>query len=640
MRRSIAIKTIAFILCVISLMTTVFSVLGITVLISEEFYTKPIDSIREESAERILRGYAPGILEMALKNDEQEIKSFNNSRSFRFYIQQQSSSRFYTNYKGEQCDFVISFDFYSPASEDDTKRPIVLGTTDSNMEKYMFTAYILKEHRSLDELSIADALIKSMYAIRFAIYIIGGSALLLFIISLIILCCCAGWKKNEDKPRTCFFDKIPFDIFTVIYFSAACIALIPILDFYFEGIEIAAVAFGLTLLYSVMFTSYMFSLAARAKTGELFKNTVIGMFFSAIFRGTRFILRAISSVFLNLPAYAKTLLICCFIFLAQLVAFIFAINGNEILALFLFLILGTFVAVIAFYITYAVNKLIKGCELIANGVVDHRINASYLTSSFKKHASNLNNIGGGLSLALEEKLKSERFKTELITNVSHDLKTPLTSIVSYVDLIKTERRKEQPDEEKLTEYIDVLDRQSAKLRKLTEDLVEASKAQAGNLEVTPTQIELGEMLAQTRGEYEEKLASLGLKLIVHVPEAPVTVMADGKHLWRIFENLMNNICKYALEGTRVYVSIAETEGHTLITFRNTSKYELNVSAEELTERFVRGDASRNSEGSGLGLSIARSLAELNGARLDIYTDGDLFKVVIDFQNSRSKNEPF
>ena len=230
---------------------------------------------------------------------------------------------------------------------------------------------------------------------------------------------------------------------------------------------------------------------------------------------------------------------------------------------------------------------------------------------------------------MDESVKSERFKTELITNVSHDIKTPLTSIINYVDLL----RKEELANENAEEYLEVLARQSNRLKKLIEDLMEASKASTGNLAVNLERLEAGVSMTQTVGEFEDKMQANQLELLVEKPEQPVYIMADARHLWRVIDNLMNNICKYAQPGTRVYIDLKERDGRAVITLRNTSKYPLNISAEELMERFVRGDSSRNTEGSGLGLSIARSLMELMGGTFAIFVDGDLFKVVLEFETA-------
>ena len=245
---------------------------------------------------------------------------------------------------------------------------------------------------------------------------------------------------------------------------------------------------------------------------------------------------------------------------------------------------------------------------------------------FKEHAENLNSISDGISIAVEEKLKSERFKTELITNVSHDIKTPLTSVINYVDLIK----KEKPENNKIKEYVDVLVKQSNRLKKLVEDLVEASKASSGNLAVELSPCDAQIALEQAVGEYSEKLKLKNLELVLKMVDSPINILVDGKYLWRIFDNLLSNICKYSLNGSRVYISLSKRNDIAEFCFKNISSYELEITPEELTERFVRSDKSRSSEGSGLGLSIAKNLTELQKGSFEVITDGDLFKVTIKF----------
>ncbi len=263
---------------------------------------------------------------------------------------------------------------------------------------------------------------------------------------------------------------------------------------------------------------------------------------------------------------------------------------------------------------------------MAQGNLSYKIDVDKMFWECRKHGENLNRIGEGMSRAVDERMKSERLKTELITNVSHDIKTPLTSIINYVDLLS----KEELYNDKAAEYLEVLNRQSSKLKKLIEDLVEASKASSGNMSVDSQQLEAGVFVTQTVGEFEEKLKAAGLELIVSKPEETVYIMADGRHVWRVIDNLMNNICKYAQPGSRVYVNLDATNIHVSITFRNISKFPLNINGEELMERFVRGDKSRNTEGHGLGLSIAQSLMKLNSGDMKIIVDGDLFKVILAF----------
>ncbi|MDE6108283.1 MAG: HAMP domain-containing histidine kinase, partial [Oscillospiraceae bacterium] len=234
------------------------------------------------------------------------------------------------------------------------------------------------------------------------------------------------------------------------------------------------------------------------------------------------------------------------------------------------------------------------------------------------------------STAVDERLKSERFKAELITNVSHDLKTPLTSIINYVDLLK----KEDIQEEKAREYIEVLDRKSQRLKKLTEDLVEASKASTGTLTVNAERLGVVQLVEQALGEYSAKFENAGLTLVSTLPPEEVYVRADGRHLWRILDNLMGNCVKYALSGTRVYLEVVKWDGNVIFSLKNISANQLNVPPEELMERFVRGDESRTTEGSGLGLSIARSLTDLQGGTFRLSIDGDLFKAAVSFPEAK------
>ena len=249
-----------------------------------------------------------------------------------------------------------------------------------------------------------------------------------------------------------------------------------------------------------------------------------------------------------------------------------------------------------------------------------------MVADLRSHGENLNSIAVGMNRAVDERMRSERFKTELITNVSHDIKTPLTSIINYADLIA----REPTDNEKIHEYCEVLTRQSERLKKLIEDLVEASKASTGNVEAQLAPCQISVLLTQAAGEYEKRLAAAELTLVTQQMDENVRIMADGRLLWRVLDNIMNNACKYAQPGTRVYLTLAREGGEAVISLKNISREALGIPAEELLERFVRGDSSRTTEGSGLGLSIAQSLTELQGGRLELSIDGDLFTVTLRF----------
>lgn len=261
---------------------------------------------------------------------------------------------------------------------------------------------------------------------------------------------------------------------------------------------------------------------------------------------------------------------------------------------------------------------------IAEGDTSYQMDVRNLSGKELEMGRMLNSIGTGLEQALQEQVRSERLKADLITNVSHDIKTPLTSIISYVDLIKRENIQNQ----KIQEYLNVLDQKSQRLKTLTEDLVEASKASSGNVKLEIASIDLIEMIWQTNGEFEEKYALRHLELVSTIPNGPLIIEADGRHLWRVLENLYNNAFKYAMENSRVYVDVETRGEYAYFTIKNVSESPLNIRGNELTERFVRGDVSRTTEGSGLGLSIAKSLTDLQGGTFKILIDGDLFKVEI------------
>ena len=273
---------------------------------------------------------------------------------------------------------------------------------------------------------------------------------------------------------------------------------------------------------------------------------------------------------------------------------------------------------------YGYYRLRQGTKTIAGGDLEYQIDTRHMPYDLRLQAEDLNNISVGLAGAVDEKMKSERFKAELITNVSHDLKTPLTSIINYVNLLKST---EQTDP-KAAEYIEVLDRKSQRLKKLTEDLVEASKASTGVLSVVREKIGMGQLIDQALGEWEEKLNDRKLTLVSTLPEGECWVYADGRHLWRVIDNLLSNCAKYAMEGTRVYLDLERGKGQVALSVKNISREPLNVPAERLMERFVRGEESRSTEGSGLGLSIARSLTELQGGTFELAVDGDLFKAIV------------
>ena len=327
-----------------------------------------------------------------------------------------------------------------------------------------------------------------------------------------------------------------------------------------------------------------------------------------------------------LPIAWKGILVYAVVVLVNALGMILAFGAGSFFVFLLTLVLDAAGLYFVIHTVRQLKTLQTAAQKLAAGDLTYTVDTEKMYPVLKEHGDDLNAVSVGMSRAVNERMKSERFKTELITNVSHDLKTPLTSIVSYVDLLK----KEPIESEQAQEYIEVLDRQSQKLKKLTTDLVDASKASSGALPVNLEKIDLGELLRQSAGEYTEKFAAADITPVLNVPEAETYVTADGRLLWRVLDNLLGNAVKYAQSGTRLYLELTPGETETVLTLKNISREPLNIPAEELMERFVRGDGSRHTDGSGLGLSIANSLMELMGGKLTLTLDGDLFKAALVF----------
>lgn len=472
-----------------------------------------------------------------------------------------------------------------------------------------------------DAFFIAGKVVHILYGIRYTIYIIMALAFVLGLISFVTLMNVTGRRTGSTELYTGPLYGIPADLLTVIIGTGWLVMSMAVLSMVNSNIADFMLAGGLVLIIGNTFLGYCMSIAARVKGKTLWKNTLIykGLYLlKKICKGSLYIL-------MEIPVIWKVILgagILSFLEFFGIIAFSYD-TGNLVAFWFFEKVL---VLPIIFYGALMIKKLQKGAAALAEGELSSQIDTKGMRGDLKKQGEDLNSIASGMSLAVEKQLKSERMKTELITNVSHDIKTPLTSIINYADLIG----KEPCENEKITEYAEVLVIQSVRLKRLIEDLVEASKASTGNLEVCLQPCDASVFLIQADGEYEEKLKKADLTLVVQQSESEIRILADGRRMWRVFDNLMNNICKYAQPGTRVYLILEKKEKKAVITFKNTSREALNISEEELMERFVRGDSSRNTEGNGLGLSIARSLTELQKGTMNIQIDGDLFKAVLEF----------
>ena len=458
---------------------------------------------------------------------------------------------------------------------------------------------------------------------KYSVYVILALSLTVFVASFVYLVSAAGHKKDQKQVQGGFLCKVPADLLTVIFLATESSLAVGISLLGNAGspdnyvFYVAAMLF-LLLCGGWLALGYLLDFAVRIKLGKWWRNTLIYKVLRSIYRGWNKVGENKSILWKGLAIFLGVN------FLEVLIFVVFGVDYSKIMIVWF-----AEKAVILFAggeILIQMKRLQEGGKHIAEGDMDYQINTEHMLPALKEHAADLNRINEGVSKAVNEKMKSERFKTELITNVSHDIKTPLTSIINYVDLLE----KEEIPNENAKEYLEVLERQSARLKKLIEDLIEASKASSGSLSVNLEKLESGVFLVQTVGEFKEKTEKNELDLQIKKPEEPIYIMADGRHFWRVIDNLMNNICKYAQPKTRVYINLEQSGEKVQITFRNTSSYPLNISSEELMERFVRGDSSRNTEGNGLGLSIAGSLMELMHGKMQLVVDGDLFKVVLEF----------
>lgn len=355
-----------------------------------------------------------------------------------------------------------------------------------------------------------------------------------------------------------------------------------------------------------------FGLVRRGKAGTLWKNSIC-----------YWIYKTCCSILSHMGIIWKSgIFLICF-FLIHWIA-LAAIGSG----LWMFMMLASEVAGFLLVMRDVIgrHRIKKGLEAIASGQVEYEIPVEQLHGEQREVAERINKIGDGLERAVQESVKNERMKTDLITNVSHDIKTPLTSIINYVDLLK----RENFEDPRIQNYLKVLEEKSQRLKTLTEDVVEASKVSSGNIRLEKINLNLVELICQTAGEFEEKFQNRNLELKMNLPGEPAVIYADGRRMWRVLSNIFNNAAKYAMTNSRVYADLTVNAGKVIFTLKNVSEQPLNISADELTERFIRGDGSRSTEGSGLGLSIAKNLTELQGGRFTLYLDGDLFKAIISF----------
>ena len=615
---NVAVKIAAVFFSFVFALSSFLCVVAAIAAVESDMYVKSKDEIKSSILESKLSQYCGNVVE--IYEFHEEIEDFCNENGIYATLEDENGEILYSNYNGQK--YIAKYGYLTTyfLSESDE-----LELEADTKQLIKVTVYAGENFKMTQSLMLRVKTAGTVYTLRYAVYFIGILSIILFILTFCFLCASAGRRKDGSLQLN-RFDKIPFDIVILINFILTFI-LFDITETNHGYAYYVLLAVSAVILYFSYFSAFL-SMVTRIKVKTIIKNNVVYIVLAFIFKNIKKLFSFLWYIIKNLSIVKKTVLgaaaVVTAVFLAGIMGMGFYSSG---LFAFLLLIIIALMMIFAVYISICLQKIKMGGELMSQGNFETKIDSEKMLPDFVEFCGYLNNINSTVQNAVDEKTRSERLKTELITNVSHDIKTPLTSIINYVDLIK----KENVENEKVTEYISVLDRQSARLKKLIEDLVEASKASTGNLSVELTKCEPAVLLTQTLGEFDEKLKNAGLTPVLTCPENPLYIMADGRHLWRVFENLTANICKYSLSGTRVYLEIYENRGSVCVTFKNISKNELNISGEELTERFVRGDSSRNTEGSGLGLSIAKNLTELQGGKLNIDIDGDLFKATVIFK---------
>lgn len=461
----------------------------------------------------------------------------------------------------------------------------------------------------LDIMGFVERNITGLYVVFVVIFLFTAGYLLVT----------AGKREGSEEIKTRLIDRMPY----IIVFCIFSMGLTLLCGGMFYMLEHVGMVMVLALLCAMIGLEFLLTTYVRLRSHTFIRYTACYYAFSLAKKIWEHICSPVKKVWgymtQNVPLFVMGSVAFAFFFVCEFVTSVSMAYG-----LYFIIKIIEYGLFIVFILQF--DAIRKAARRISQGDLSQPLDIKSLIWIFKTHGQDLNNVSDGIENAVQEKMKSERFRTELITNVSHDIKTPLTSIINYVDLLE----KEDIDNEKAKEYLEVLDRQSARLKKLIADLLEASKASTGNLKVDIEELDAAVLISQVAGEYTERFTKKGLELVLKNETSPVMINADGRHLWRVFDNLMNNIFKYAQEGTRVYIDVIPKDNGAVITFKNISKCPLNISSEELMERFVRGDSSRNTEGSGLGLSIAQSLMQLMNGNMELTIDGDLFKVTLEF----------
>ena len=652
-RYSLALKTGCFLLLLVALVVGVAGGAAACYLADQGAYTISREDMLEMGlqercgavADNVARAYAqetygaaeedlPGYLFAYAYDGHWQLypQYYMGQSNYRYEIRDGAGNLLKSTYNGEGClarlesvqtvsEILVDSPPYGDRLEETESSGIYWKAVDLT---YTVTGYVLQDLAYDDQFSQYVSLVGNMYQYRFALVVLVCVCLAALLCLVVYLLSAAGHRPDRQGIALNPFDKLPGDLYlAAVIGGVTLLAMLFRRSFYWEGWITLVTAIACLLAAGILVTAFLMSLATRVKYGQGYwwRRSVIGFCLVLLLRACRFVVRGARSLFGMLPTIWKWLLIggLAWIFtLACLNPYTTGMGALATACLWAFLIV---------YPAWSFGQLRKAARRMAEGKFQEKVPLDHLHGSFRQIAQDLNALGQGASLAVERQLRSERMKTELITNVSHDIKTPLTSIVNYVDLLQKPHTPQEGEQ-----YLEVLARQSQRLKKLTEDLVEMSKASSGNIPVNLAPVNVVELVNQALAEYEEKLKKAQLPVVFTARQSEILTMADGRLFWRVLDNLLGNCVKYAQPGTRVYVDVVKYEKKVMISMKNVSRAELNLPAEELMERFVRGDCARNTEGSGLGLNIAKTLMELQKGKLNLVIDGDLFKAVLLFDN--------
>ena len=615
--RSTPGKVLCFILCILTMILAVAASVGGVMMLEEGFYFTSREVMTEQLHRSLLYSDAYDILFDALDGVE-GYRFKEQNTNLRYKVVSGVRQTVDTNITGQpktwQYAFYLADGTHRYAENHDPKAGPVADT----LTLYL---YLEPDLPANDQYAFFSQLLRLAYGLRDWVWGIAGGCLLLSILFFVILMCVSAHKPHSEELHPGALHKVPSDLLLPGVLFLLILVLDTGMTAFRHGGDLPELIFLILWVLNCACTclGLCMSVAARIKTRTLLKNTVI----ARIFRLIRRLWKHLVSLVRGLPTVWRTaLLVLALVFFD----FMTMALSRSPLGTLLWLVQNIMLAVGLLCAALMMRKLLSGGEALAKGDLNYKIDTSMLFGDLKQHGEDLNRIAQGMTAAVEQRLRSERMRTELITNVSHDIKTPLTSIINYATLMG----EASCECENHRTYAEVLVRKSNHLRRLLDDLVEASRASTGNLEVVLAPCDAGVLLTQAAGEYAERLTAAGLELLTAQPEQPVMILADSRRIWRVFENLMSNICKHSLPGTRVFLRLETVGNEAVITFRNTSRGVLNISPEALMERFVRGDAARSTEGSGLGLSIAQSLTQLQNGHMDISIDGDFFKVTLRF----------